>query len=195
MTRGYPRRPEMTRDDPRLLESAPAPLWRRRGRPARLARTPPHTCSVTGHLAAWRHEADSLVFLHIAKCGGTSFNGRLTSLRRGDGDGCACARDASRPMHNGRGLAASVASLGTAGLCEVAPPSPQATPSSSPSRASARGRRCWLRRATAAARSAGATGAPRVARWRSRRCGRRLRAGRAGGRRARSRRRSGGGES
>ncbi|EOD33412.1 hypothetical protein EMIHUDRAFT_455818 [Emiliania huxleyi CCMP1516] len=112
--------------DGNSVDAAALSLFELRLRGASLSRAQVRAARVFGNdhgvgsaAAAVQGPADSLVFLHIAKCGGTSFNGRLTSLRRGDGDGCACARDASRPMHNGRGLAASVASLGTAWLCEA----------------------------------------------------------------------------
>ena len=50
----------------------------------------------------WDRLHDTLVFVHIAKCGGTSFNRRLTALATGLP--CECddpATDASWPRHNG----------------------------------------------------------------------------------------------
>ena len=48
---------------------------------------------------AWRAMSDTIIFLHIAKCGGSSFNRRLTTLEAAPP--CVCNVSAPTKMHNG----------------------------------------------------------------------------------------------
>jgi len=51
-----------------------------------------------------RVQVDTIIFLHIAKCGGTSFNKRLTSIEAQPP--CSCRASASNETHNGHALVA-----------------------------------------------------------------------------------------
>lgn len=67
-------------------------------------RGPGHAATVETPPQGWRLDTDTLIFIHIAKTGGTSFNKRLVTLRRPDGTRLCSCRKSSAPMHNGHQL-------------------------------------------------------------------------------------------